>query len=353
MKFFRQFVILWVGGFLFSMVVSCAKEPEFPDPVTRAVKNYQWPDEVQNIRFTSTLDGTRQPAMFYIPPGAEKEGGTPHPLAVNLHSWSRGYDESVGYVMTAVSMSKEYGIIFIYPHFRGPNRNPDACLSPLAQQDIFDAVEYAKTHANVDESRIYCVGNSGGGFTSFMMAAKAPQLWRAVFPSCGIADLAQWYHQCVELAKKGAEGNKRYAQEMEAVCGGSPGISQEIDEQYRLRSPMSFIEQAQGVTMHISHGIHDGHPGTGVVPVDHSLMVFNALAKVNGYTEKMFTEEQIRIFWREERVPDELKDEAPEDPLYTKPVVFQRTAGPVTITLFDGNHEILIETAYGLLARQK
>lgn len=351
MQICQSSVFLLTGCLMIALTAVCGKAPEPPKEVPMSMEPAEWPADVQDIRFTSTADGSEQPAMFYVPPGADKETGTPHPLAVTVHSWSSVYNGDNG--IKFYQGAKDQGMIFIYPHFRGPNRNPDACLSPLAQQDIFDAVEYAKAHANVDESRIYCVGNSGGGFTSFMMAAKAPDLWRAVWPSCGIADLPQWYRQCVELGEIGVEACQRYAQEMEAVCGGPPGTSPEVDEQYRLRSPMTFIEQAKGVKMHISHGIHDGHPGTGVVPVDHSLMVFNALADVNGFPEKKLTEEQIRIFWREERVPDELKNEAPEDPLYIKPVVFQRTAGPVTITLFDGRHEILIETAYGWLGTQK
>ena len=311
-----------------------------------------WPEDVQEIHFTSSYDGTPQPAMFYVPPGAEKGGEQPASLACTVHSWSTTYNGQNG--IKFYEAAKKHGMAFIYPDFRGPNTHPDACLSPMAVQDILDAVEYARQHARVDERRIYCVGNSGGGFTSFMMAARVPGLWRAVFPSCGISDLAQWHRQCVELAEEhDVENNRRYAREMEAVCGGPPGASPAVDEQYRVRSPLFVLEQARGVTVHISHGLHDGHPGTGVVPIDHSLRAFNVLARANGYPEKMLSEEQIHTMWREEKVPEELKSEAMEDPWYTKPVVFQRTAGPVTITLFDGGHEILVETAYTWLASQK
>ena len=309
-----------------------------------------WPREVEDIRYRSSADGTEQPAMFYAPEHAGKRDGQPTGLAVTVHSWSSTYDGTNG--VKFYEGAKRAGLIFVYPHFRGPNTNPEACLSPLALQDILDSIEFCKQHACVDESRIYCVGNSGGGFTSLMMAAKRPDLFRAVFPSCGISDLARWHEQSVELARRGSNNNERYAREMVAVCGGAPGSGPEVDAQYRLRSPLFALHQARGLTMHISHGIHDGHPGTGVVPVDHSLRAFNVLAEANGHPDKKLSDEQIQVFWREERVPEELADEVRDDPLYTKPVVFQRTAGPVTVTLFDGNHEILVETAYDWLASQ-
>jgi dipeptidyl aminopeptidase/acylaminoacyl peptidase len=305
------------------------------------------PEDVQAVHITSTFDGTPQPAMFYAPPGPG-----PAPLACTVHSWSSTYDGAN--FVKFYEQAKQRGMVFIYPHFRGPNTSPETCLSPMAQQDILDAVDYAREHASVDPARIYCVGNSGGGFTSLMMAARVPELWRAVFASCGIADLAQWYRQCVELWEEhGAEGNRRYASDMEAICGGAAGASSEVDAQYEARSPLPILERARGVDIHISHGLHDGHPGTGVVPVDHSLRAFNRLAQVNGHAAQVLTEEQIRALWREERVPEDLQTEAVADPLYTKPVMFQRQAGPVTLTLFDGNHEILVETAFAWLDAQR
>lgn len=311
-----------------------------------------WPEDVDDIRFKSSADGTDQPAMLHVPECARKAGGQPTGLAVTVHSWSTTYDGANG--VKFCEGARRAGFVFVHPHFRGPNTNPDACLSPLAIQDILDSIEYCREHACVDDSRIYCVGNSGGGFTSLMMASRRPDLFCAAFASCGISDLALWHQQCRELADRhGAESNARYAREMEAVCGGAPGSSAEADEQYRARSPLFLLHAARGVRMHISHGIHDGHPGTGVVPVDHSLRAFNALADANGHPEQKLSGEQIEVFWREERVPQELAGERVDDPLYTKPVVFQRTAGPVTLTLFDGNHEILVDTAYDWLALQR
>ena len=134
MQVFQKSVILLAGCLLFSVVVSCTKEPEPPEKATQTMKANHWPDEVQDIRFTSSLDGTQQPAMFYVPPGAEKGGGTPYPLAMTVHSWSIGYSEDYG--IKFYKCAKAQGMIFIFPNFRGPNRNPDACLSPLDQRQL-------------------------------------------------------------------------------------------------------------------------------------------------------------------------------------------------------------------------
>ena len=38
----------------------------------------------------------------------------------------------------------EQGWIYIFPDFQGPNKRPEACGSELAQQNILEAVEWAK-----------------------------------------------------------------------------------------------------------------------------------------------------------------------------------------------------------------
>jgi len=124
-----------------------------------------WNKAVQRLTYVSSADSTRQPAMFYMPQADE-----PRPLLLALHSWSEGYrqDESAIYA--------EWGIandwVFIHPHVRGPNRRPHTTGSELVIGDVLSAVDDAKGHACVDDSRICAVGWSGGGYLGLLLAGR-------------------------------------------------------------------------------------------------------------------------------------------------------------------------------------
>src|SRR5690606_37074546 len=85
------------------------------------------------------------------------------------------------------------GWLCVMPNFRGPNQQPEACASALAQADILDAVDWVKAHYRIDPTRIYLCGASGGGHMTMMMAAKYPDRWRAASAWVGISDLAAWH----------------------------------------------------------------------------------------------------------------------------------------------------------------
>src|SRR5262245_47641614 len=98
-------------------------------------------DPSLDTTIVSSKDGSRQAAIFYIPPGAAvSDNGPPVPLVVFLHSWSNDYKTSG----PALEESKRRGWVFVGPNFRGPNEPAQACASDLAVQDILDSVDHAK-----------------------------------------------------------------------------------------------------------------------------------------------------------------------------------------------------------------
>ena len=132
-----------------------------------------WPKEVQEIKYPSKADNTRQPALFYAPAGRAK----PRPLLVGLHSWSGDYRQNNSpYGKWCIEQKWN----FIHPNFRGPNRRPEATGSELVVADILSAVEFAKKNGAVDETRIYLVGASGGGYAALLLAGRAPEIWAGV-----------------------------------------------------------------------------------------------------------------------------------------------------------------------------
>ena len=75
-----------------------------------------------------------------------------------------------------------------------------------------------------------------------------------------------------------AERKLGYADMLEKVCGGTPGKSPAIDEQYRMRSAAAWLNRATNVNLSINTGITDGHNGS--VPVSQTLHAFNEVAAV-------------------------------------------------------------------------
>jgi acetyl esterase/lipase len=294
-----------------------------------------WPVRVRQIKYMSSGDSTLQPALFYAP----KKGRRPLPLLVALHTWSGSYTQgmSIPYAEWCI----EKGWVFIHPNFRGPNRTVQATGSELVVADIISAVDYAKAIAPVDPERIYLIGASGGGYTSLLMAGRAPHIWAGVSAWVPISDLEAWYRECRAL-------NCSHADDIVKSCGGVPGAGPSTDLQYRNRSPITYLNEKVDIPLDINAGIKDGHHSGGV-PVSHSLRAFNVVAS----EKDRISEEEIHYFVEKVEVPLHLKEPV-VDPTYGEKVpLFRRTSGRARVTIFDGGHEILYETALTWLAKQK
>ena len=293
-----------------------------------------WPKEVQEIKYPSKADNTRQPALFYAPAGRAK----PRPLLVGLHSWSGDYRQNNSpYGKWCIEQKWN----FIHPNFRGPNRQPEATGSELVVADILSAVEFAKKNGAVDETRIYLVGASGGGYAALLLAGRAPEIWAGVSAWVPILDLAQWYS---ETSKR----KMKYAREIELSIGGKPLPGSEATAGAMKRSPVTYLARAKGVALDINAGITDGHNGS--VPISHSLEAFNLLAAAK---DRLSTK-QISAFVRTAKVPQSITDTVPADKTYgAKRVLFRRQSGTARVTIFQGGHEIIPAAALHWLAKQQ
>ncbi|MDD3586465.1 MAG: prolyl oligopeptidase family serine peptidase, partial [Thermoguttaceae bacterium] len=258
----------------------------------------------------------------------------PVPLLVALHPWSHGYAMKIDQYRKSCA---QRGWAMIHADFRGPNSNPNACGSELVVRDILDAVEFAKKRANIDASRIYLMGISGGGYASMLMAGRHPEVWAGVCSWVGIADLSIWHAETA--ARKLA-----YAGLLEKVCGGMPGSAPAVDEQYRRRSAMTWLSGAVHTPLLINHGI-----GDNVVPVSQAFIAFNSLVPA----ESRIGANDIDFMLKEKRVPKALAENVPCVACYAKKtVLFHRHNGQTGITLFNGGHEGLIESGCCWLASQ-
>ncbi|HJV66116.1 MAG TPA: prolyl oligopeptidase family serine peptidase [Geomonas sp.] len=199
--------------------------------------------DVVELSFNSTLDGSRQHALWY-----RSSRTLPAPLVVGLHTWS--YDR-FNQLEHMLPHCQQRGWSLLLPEFRGPNldSNPrarEACASPSARQDVLDAIGLVSREYRPGNDGLFLLGGSGGGHMALMLAAHTPDLWSGVSAWVPITGLADWHRE-----------NPDYSRHIEACCGGAPGEGDEVDEQYRLRSPLNYLDELSRVKLSVHHGRHD------------------------------------------------------------------------------------------------
>jgi dipeptidyl aminopeptidase/acylaminoacyl peptidase len=160
-----------------------------------------------------------------------------YPALVLLHTWSHDLEERFP---TAEAESDARGWLLVQPNFRGRNDRPEACGSPLAQQDVLDAVEWVKGHYPVDDTRIYLLGFSGGAFMTLLMVSRHPEPWAAASAWGGISDVTQWYRE---------HGGDDYGRMLRACLGGNPLESATSAAEASARSPLTYLSASLQVPL--------------------------------------------------------------------------------------------------------
>lgn len=289
--------------------------------------------EIKDVSIRSSADGKMEPSLFYAS-GSDKK----KPLLVVLHSWSSEYLQEVS--LPYALWAKKHDWAFIHPNFRGAFNRPEATASDLAIQDIVDAVNYAKQQANVDPSRIYLVGSSGGAMTALVAAGRHPEIWAGVVAWVPILDLVDWYDFNQYYP------HREYNDHIVASCGGEPIPGTEAAKECNSRSPITYLDNAQSVPIFLIHGINDV-----LVPPDHSMRAFNILAN----PKDRIPEEQMEYIVDEEALPPGLKGTS-DDPYFAKPdpdVVFERKSNNVKLVLYEGVHDMAYNPSLLWLADQQ
>jgi len=312
----------YTNGFV---AVNCAQKPSAAPKAPTA----EWAPAAVTI--PSTRDGSWQSFYMWKPEDAAEKT----PLLVALHTWS--YDMTAKDPgATLLAECKKRGWAFCCPNFRGVNNTPEACGSEFAVQDVQDAVAWMTIYANVDKSRVYVTGKSGGGMMTLLQAAsRGAFLYAGAAAFCPVSDLARWH---------GVNGH--YGKMMAAACGGTP---KEKPEEYVARSPLTHLAHVEWpCATYIATGIHDGHKGS--VPVGHAIRAYNALAKA----EDRISEEDVAFIEANERVPAHLAFKG-RDPFYGKArrIHLRKTSGNVQLTIFEGGHEANFPAALDFLSRQR
>ncbi|NIC04233.1 alpha/beta hydrolase family protein [Billgrantia bachuensis] len=314
---------------------------EFPGSLIDAELSawQEYVPEVEDISIPASADDYEQPALFYAPEVEEER-----PLLLVLHSWSTDYLQNIDIPLAQFAVSNEWA--FMHPDFRGANDGrPESTASDLVISDMEDALEYARENANVDESRIYLLGYSGGAMNALHLASRHPDTFAGVAAWVPVYDLASWYEWNDRLGEK-------YAEEIAEACGGVPEEGSEAHDECMQRSPKAHVpDAAGGMRVLIAHGIDDE-----TVPVEQALQAYNDLIEEEGG----ISQEQIEAIMESGEIPEALLErslhEERDYPHFEEaeaPVLLHLQSGPTELALFDGEHDMLYRPGLEWLALQE
>ncbi len=148
-----------------------------------------------------TIDAGRGEIPLTVPAGYD--ASVPTPLIVSLHGYSgngEGHDRSWG----ISALADKYHFLTISPDGEqeaGGNRNrywnaSDACCN-FGETEIDDSgyirrlIDQIKAGYNVDDSRVYVIGHSNGGFMSYRMAYEHSGVVAAIASLAGANHMEQ------------------------------------------------------------------------------------------------------------------------------------------------------------------
>lgn len=286
----------------------------------------QLPDFLKKDSIQSSLDGNVQ--VFYYGKSTSSEL---QPLIVALHSWS-GTADSQKEILVEQTQAKGWN--YIFPDFRGVNNHPKACCSEFVIADIDEAIDWALKNMNVDKKKIYVVGNSGGGYATMAMYMKSRHTIASFSAWSSISDLATWYGESVER-------KNRYGPEI-IKCTGAGEVFDA--EKAKERSPLFWktpLKKRKNSQLQIYAGIHDGY--TGSVPISHSINFYNKLLADAHEKDKAryVSEEDAATMLKTQTFPTQNSPRTIEN----RAILYQKTSKKITLTIFEGTHEILKSAA--------
>lgn len=321
----RKLVVVLLGVYLEAFSVSGQVDRQ--SVMTKSTE-FVWDTCFHQVEIKSPVDGKLQKAYFFSAKTDEAQ-----PLVVSLHTWSGDYSR----FDTLAIFCKNKNINYIHPDFRGSNTKGEACCSNLALTDIDASIDYAIAHANVDKSRIYVIGVSGGGYATLSMFMKSRHNIRKFSAWVPISDLIAWYRESKTIKPK-------YADDILACVGLQHG---KLDEkEARKRSPIYWetpVEKLDKSQLCIYVGVNDGIQGS--VPITHSINFYNKVLrdlKVIDTTYYVSDNEKKSL----------LKNRTPlteSGEIGGRKICLYKKHGNVQLTVFEGGHEMLPEFAFNSL----
>lgn len=282
-----------------------------------------WGKDFKIVEIKSSKDNSFQKSYFF-----KSKSNKPRPLIVSLHTWSGYYNQKDD----LAEMCRQKNLNYIHPDFRGANLTINACASELALTDIDDAITYAIENANVDTSKIFVVGVSGGGYATLSTFMKSKHNIRKFSAWASISDLTAWYNESL------IRGNN-YAGNILDCTGSGDVLNIESAKQ---KSPIYWNtpnEKLKSSELSIYAGIYDGIQGS--VPITHSINFYNKLLtdmSVSDTSQYVSLSEKLNLLEKREPLGE-------FGTIASRKIFLRKEFENISLTIFEGNHEMLTEFA--------
>jgi pimeloyl-ACP methyl ester carboxylesterase len=127
--------------------------------------------------FYSTVDGSAQPYSLSVPADYDKQPDRKWPLVIGLHGGGGTHGGEKGYNGTPE--------IADYINLLPLGRGPHVGFNRLAAVDVVQAIQDVQSHYRVDPDAVFLFGGSMGGYGTFAIASRWPDLFAACRPVCG------------------------------------------------------------------------------------------------------------------------------------------------------------------------
>ncbi|WP_420455693.1 GDSL-type esterase/lipase family protein [Rubrivirga sp.] len=325
----RWYATLARAVLLVALAASAGAQPDYDDPATDG-----WPDGVEAVEI-ARADGSHQPALLWR---ASRPG---RPLVVSLHTWSGDWRQRSA---SLIGQAMERDWNWVHPDFQGPNTQPTACGSDAVVSDLDDAIAFARAETEASEVRV--VGSSGGGYAALvhlMRGAEPVDSYDAWVP---ITDLEAWHRESAARASK-------YHRDV-LDCTGSEGGALDVAEARRRSplwqpAPLGKLTYENPTRVRLYAGVRDGTDGS--VPITHSLFFYDhlarSLAEESGEAPdgEDFVGGDAAVLLASLGWPD-----PPARQIGGRDVLYERQSGPISLTVFQGRHEMLDDVALDLAA---
>ena len=153
------------------------------------------PHGFMRLAWLDETDGTPQFCRAYLP-GAY-DAAKPWPLVMQLHGFNPGNPEYWDWWSAdnrgarERQPAKHEGVVYIEPHGRG-----NVQYLSFGDADVMRCLAEARQRLNIDENRTYLTGDSMGGWGTWNVSTRHPDVFAAIAPIFGGVD----YHSTMDDA---------------------------------------------------------------------------------------------------------------------------------------------------------
>jgi pimeloyl-ACP methyl ester carboxylesterase len=147
------------------------------------------------LAYIDDIDNTPQFCRSYLP--LRYDPAKKWPLVVYLHGYNQDNPEYINWWSADKRhdpSSDKFGIIYIEPHGRGNTQ-----YNGIGDRDVLKCIKLAKQKFNVADDQVYLMGSSMGGFGTWNVATRHPEVFAAIAPIYGGGD----YH--VNISRENIE----------------------------------------------------------------------------------------------------------------------------------------------------